>query len=436
MDSIYVEDGIADSVNTVGCLRWALAAAALAPGPTVSIEIKPKLEITVNSQLYISSTAVPLSIYGNGATITCSKPDAVSIFKFDACNVEIHELCLDGEYQDMHGIIANTATLRLYGMTLHDFSSTSTVVYGGAIHTVNTKLLLEKAKITDCKGFTGGGFCSAGGTFTMNRSVVSNCKAAAGGGGLLASCSFSIASSEIGNNSASQRGGGLEIESSATGSIISSLIRHNTVTGVVCGPPLMGGGGICSFDSNTKIINSTIANNTCQTIGAGVHALCFKAPSSLTILNTTIASNTNTSMEHGGGGVYADGLVPVVANTLISSNYSKFIGERSPDFVCVINGVLTPVKSGGGNIVSTGTFGFYQPKDRIGTRANPLMTGVLPLANNGGSMLSMAIVPNSIAINNGLNSAVPIDIAYDQRGPPFPRTNGTVDTGSFEYKTA
>jgi hypothetical protein len=52
------------------------------------------------------------------------------------------------------------------------------------------------------------------------------------------------------------------------------------------------------------------------------------------------------------------------------------------------------------------------------------------LRDNGGATLTHALVPGSPAINGGLN---PNDLAFDQRGPDFPRTQqGQTDIGAFE----
>jgi len=56
-----------------------------------------------------------------------------------------------------------------------------------------------------------------------------------------------------------------------------------------------------------------------------------------------------------------------------------------------------------------------------------------PLANNGGSTQTMALLPGSPAINAGSNALTPVDTQYDQRGAGYSRIgDGTVDIGAFE----
>ena len=430
MDPIYVEDGIADSVNTIGCLRWAVAMAALTPNSI--IEIKPCLEITLHNQLIISNHAL-LIIHGNGATIACSG-QLESLLKFSLCEAEIHDLSFDGEYRDMHCITPFSSTLRFYRVSMFDFSSKTRVIQGGAIHADQSKLLLESTTIHHCTGFVGGGIFSTGGSLVVNKSVIHNCKAAGGGAIFTVGCAFSIVGSIMHSNVTDQRGGCLVFESNSGGAITGSLIHHNCVTGMESGPPLKGGGGIYVLNSHLSIYNSTIANNVCKSIGAGIHALLTGVSGSLTIFSSTIANNTNTTMAYGGGGIYADGVVPTITNTLIAANNSAGASHLSPDFICAINGNQVPVRSGGGNVVGVGANGFNQPKDRIGTFASPLNPGITPLANNGGLMMTIALTSTSIAINNGLNKFIPPYMTYDQRGAPFNRINGSaVDTGAFEY---
>src|SRR5205814_7557909 len=56
-----------------------------------------------------------------------------------------------------------------------------------------------------------------------------------------------------------------------------------------------------------------------------------------------------------------------------------------------------------------------------------------PLQFNGGPTPTMALLPDSPALNAGLNAFVATDT--DQRGPGFPRVyGGTVDIGAFELQ--
>ena len=69
--------------------------------------------------------------------------------------------------------------------------------------------------------------------------------------------------------------------------------------------------------------------------------------------------------------------------------------------------------------------------DLTGTVAQPLNPLLAPLANYGGPTNTMALLPDSPAINAGSNALLPAGITTDQRG--FNRiAGGTVDIGAFE----
>jgi len=53
------------------------------------------------------------------------------------------------------------------------------------------------------------------------------------------------------------------------------------------------------------------------------------------------------------------------------------------------------------------------------------------LRNNGGPTETVALFPDSPALNNGFNN---LSLTYDQRGPNFYRTVGQTDIGSYEYQ--
>jgi hypothetical protein len=87
-------------------------------------------------------------------------------------------------------------------------------------------------------------------------------------------------------------------------------------------------------------------------------------------------------------------------------------------------------------IIDGGT-GFASAGDRVGTAEIPLNARLKPLANNGGSTLTHALMTGSPAIDHGDNTEV--GYITDQRGSRFPRIKdgdgdrtAIIDIGAFE----
>lgn len=115
-------------------------------------------------------------------------------------------------------------------------------------------------------------------------------------------------------------------------------------------------------------------------------------------------------------------------NTLIAKNLAA--GAAS-DVLC---GAVT---SQGHNLIgSVDGSSPWNASDLTGTAASPLDPKLAPLANNGGSTPTMALLPASPAIDHGSNALVlAAGLATDQRG--FVRIfNGTVDIGAYESGSA
>ncbi len=180
------------------------------------------------------------------------------------------------------------------------------------------------------------------------------------------------------------------------------------------------GGGI--FGGGV-LTNCTLVGNYCAPAGdlpgfpgnAGCGGgICGGA----TVVSCTIVSNT--AYNGSGGGVYGSG---VFLNSVVALNAPLTSGQ-GPD----VWGTLTSL---GHNLIgaTNDSSGFTAPGDLVGSKASPLDPKVAPLANNGGSMLTMALLPGSPAIDAGDTS---LAFGTDQRG--FPRPAGlAADIGAFEW---
>ena len=99
---------------------------------------------------------------------------------------------------------------------------------------------------------------------------------------------------------------------------------------------------------------------------------------------------------------------------------SLFGGVFDVDFTLVGDGTGANITTGLGN--------------QIGTAAAPIDPLLGPLANNGGTTRTHAILAGSPAINTGdaASSGTPL---FDQREKPFVRREGVVDIGAYERQT-
>src|SRR5207248_2806331 len=170
-----------------------------------------------------------------------------------------------------------------------------------------------------------------------------------------------------------------------------------------------------------RIINSTLSGNS-ATLGGGVYN-----DGTLTITNSTISGNTASSL---GGGVYLH--TPHTMsfnNTIVDGNTNDDLEGAGADM------------AGDYNLIG-GTTGITGPLPGTNNIVNPA-PGLGALAFNGGPTQTMALQPNSPAIEAG-NNTLAVDqtaaaLTTDQRGTGFPRiadsadagTTQTVDIGAF-----
>lgn len=259
---------------------------------------------------------------------------------------------------------------------------------------------------------------------SVNRCIVSENRANLGfgrsGGGILTLGTLTIRDTQIDRNIVSGQGGG--IAAGGTTYIFNSSVTRNEA--------LQAGGGI-NAGGDLYLINSTISGNVADAginagnvPGGGIYLLSQMSASSLTVVNSTIASNRCSGI---GGGIRNDGPgVISLGNTMIADNFC-FGG---------IHDVSGPVVSNGFNLVSNtvGSTG-WSATDLINVAA-----GLAPLGDNGGGSYSHAFTPGSPAINAGstklaIDPTTGLPLQADQRG--FTRLVGSsVDIGAYEMDLA
>ena len=209
-----------------------------------------------------------------------------------------------------------------------------------------------------------------------------------------------------------------------------------------------------SDGSTQRITNSTISGNAGKlAIGIGIDN------TSLFMANTTVSGNYDYDGGNGNGSIYCLNSALTVRNSTIAYNSVPSGGSAGIDLLNsalnIGNSIVAQNQAGAyddielitGSIVSVGgnligdTNGFpagtfSQTNDQTGI--DPML-GILQ--DNGGNVSTFALLPNSPAINTGINSNAvdPFDssvLMYDARGSGFARIgNLTADKGAFELQS-
>ena len=173
--------------------------------------------------------------------------------------------------------------------------------------------------------------------------------------------------------------------------------------------------------------NTTISGNFDSNGGNSFGAVCtFKA--ALTIRNSTIAFNRLGGVGSSAGGIFVNDSTLNIGNSIVAQNLAGFASD--------IQLGLGSITSVGGNLIGdpvgfpAGTFN--QTNDATGV--DPMLGA---LADNGGNVTTLALAPNSPAINTGINgNAVdPFDssaLPFDARGTISRILGAAVDKGAFE----
>jgi hypothetical protein len=238
------------------------------------------------------------------------------------------------------------------------------------------------------------------------------------------SIALTINRCNISNNTSNTWAGGVFLGGGGTGSISNSTISGNTSG--------YQGGGIYSDAVSLKLTNVTIDGNT-GVFGGGLYFRGSNDPRPLIINNVTISGNHATNA---GGGVFHDGGIATLNNTIIALNTSGsgFAPDiRATSSLTSLGYNLIGIKDGG----ATYTDGIGDQTGSVATPINPLLG---TLQNNGGPTFTRALLAGSTAIDLA-NPAAPGSggdscEATDQRGRRRPdgdrNSGGRCDIGAFE----
>jgi len=229
-------------------------------------------------------------------------------------------------------------------------------------------------------------------------------------------------------NAGAANGGGIYVASSASTVTINNSTLSNNAATVAAGLHNNGGtvivsnstvnnnistwdvGGLFNYLGTMTINNSTIANNSAVHYGGGLFNQGV-----MNINNSTVSGNSAV----GGGGANGGGIYNWSGGTLYLRNT---IIANSTNGDCVNGGTIATninnlIKDGSCNVGTT-LSGYVSGEPNLG-----------PLANNGGSTLTM--IPS--ACSPAINAAGAGALTTDQTGQA---AVGTRDIGAFEYQTA
>lgn len=307
------------------------------------------------------SSSQPVSIVGNGHTMTLGQYSSISVQSGAQLNLGAADgsdaLKVSGgneQSNDVPGLLHIQGTCNMHpGVTIADRKGDN--YFGGGVTVQGGTFHMYGGTIDNC-GITGGSICYGGGVaviyggaFTMDGGEIKNCFATSSfkasdygmdsriitsaGGGVYVSggSSFVMTGGTISNNKANEMGGGVavvasidEIINGGWGNLQSSA---QILGGTISGNEANDGAGVLSsayfyaaaygLCANTPNIgaaekpglfleNTTITNNTTnqeEGYGAGVLAVMMKSPAAAEIRNCTITKNSAAI----GGGVASYG---------------------------------------------------------------------------------------------------------------------------------
>jgi hypothetical protein len=289
-------------------------------------------------------------------------------------------------------------------------------IAGGYAVTLNA-LTMSNGKPSDRFG---GGIFNAG-TLTVTNSTFSG-NSAAWGGGLQNSGVLTVINSTFSANTATSGGAGLESGGGNNTPAITALIVNSTfanniaydVSGIGTGGGIQLDGGILNL-ANVTLANNQ-ANGTADDGGGGL-MIYFGAA---TIRNSTIAENTTTNTRGEAAGISVNRYTGSATLGL----YNTIVDQSGLDCSQTNGGTITADSA---NLDSDGTCDNASTSTAI---------NLSPLADNGGSTQTFALLPNSPAIDAGAPAtcaATPIN-NLDQRGQP--RSDLQCDLGAFELEYA
>ncbi len=481
---------LVDENNGIGVggisLREAIAAASA--GETIDFSVAGVINLT-HGELLINKN---LTIAGPGAnflTIDASGNDPTPNSVLDDGDTTD-----DGDgsrvFNVDDGNSISDKTISISGLTLRGGDvGAATPRPGGAIRSLEN-LMLSDLTMTDNHSigvlsnptFRGGGAIylatTTGTSLLSNLQIVGNSSLSEGGGmdiDATGTAHVTISDSRIVSNRSVDAGGGVSLSAHSgnpTIEVLRTSVINNTAIRIPNGG-VIGGGGVaifCDLSQNPliSIIDTTISGNATDGRGGGVSVSMQSSTGSVVIANSTVSGN---QADESGGGIgvtsnpagtikvesstIADNMLNVipaagatiaagmdvggtaiVQGSVLANNLAMSSDPTNPlpsDVGVTPNSTLTlsyslvGVSNGAAIVDSGGNF--------IGTASSPINPLLGPLADNGGSTMTHALLVGSVAFNAGDPSIAFSPIDFDQRGTGYVRVSGgRIDMGAFELQ--
>jgi hypothetical protein len=413
-----------DAALTGGTIS--LAGSELEISDTLSIDASSlTANVTIDAQqqsrvLHFSATSGDLMLNGlnviNGYTTAVSQGGGG--IRFDASGVlTLTKSTISGSGttgNSAHGgaIYAYAGAVTLSGSTVDGNSTTGFGASGGGIYTYSGAVTLTNSSVsgnsTTGTGALGGGIAALRGPVNLLNSTVSGNSTAgdlADGGGITSSSgNVTLTGSTVSGNNTSgsaANGGGAWAFS---GDVI---VTNSTFSGNSTAASNASGGGLWAFLGDVTFTNSTISGNSSGASGGGLFVNDNDSNPSLTIHNSIVAGNAATVA--GPDLLHDPQSTLTVMHSLIGDNTGSTLTEAQ-------------TADSNGNLIGSAT------------GAGVIDALLSPLQNNGGPVLTHALLSGSPAIDAG-DPAFTIPPEFDQRGAPYTRVfGGRIDIGAYEVQ--
>ena len=324
-------------------------------------------------------------------------------------------------------------------------------IYGNHVYINDSVVAYCTAKSEDTTGFygaNGGAVYAFSNVSLYNTSIIDSTALApsstAFGGGIFSVGSARIAHSFISGNYSSYSAGGMDVRDGV-------LVTYSTFDG---NNAVIDCGAFCARGDIT-IVNSTVSNNQAIQAVGGIQLYAPYDNAPPTILSSTISGNTSNAF---GGAIITrvNGIYGArVANSTIAFNHAD-----GPTRYAAGLGLYGQAVNGfdlESTIIADNTYGAASSADDLGGPPGLIVTGAKnligsstlpvpndtilqqdpllgPLAFNGGSTATHALLSGSPAIDGGNNT---FNASFDQRGSGYPRVNGSApDIGAYELEAS
>jgi len=297
------------------------------------------------------------------------------------------------------GLFNKSSSVTLNNSTL---SGNSADKSGGGVYNSLSILILNNSTLSENSATYGGGSFSVMSAVMLNNSTLSKNNASKSGGGISNNSSgVTLNNSTLSGNTAGINGGGLYSLSNGIATLNSSTLSGNSAH---------NGAGLWTISSNVTLSNSTLSGNSATNKGGGGYIINSDA----TLSNSTLSANSATA--NGGGGLFNSGSTVTLSNSILANS----IGSQD----CSQSGGTVTADSS--NIIKD---------DGCATSALAVDPLLGPLADNGGSTQTHALLAGSPAIdagNSAICAAAPVN-GKDQRDIPRPQ-GASCDIGAYEWE--